>query len=84
MNIVHLNVEGMHCGGCVKRVTSTLRPLPGVSTVNVNLANQYVTVTGDFPHGGDALAQAVTAAGYPATLALGPPAEAKKSGGCCG
>ncbi len=84
MTTVELNVQGMHCGGCVKRVTLALLPLPGVSGVDVNLAAARVSVVGSFAQGAQALALALTVAGYPATLADGAAAEAEKSGSCCG
>ena len=86
MSTLHLEVQGMSCGGCVKSVTAALTHVPGVSTVDVDLQAGRATVTGDFPHGGDPLVLALTAAGYPAKLTSsmsGSPAV-KKSGGCCG
>ena len=87
MNTIHLEVQGMTCGGCVKSVTAALTRLPGVSTVDVDLQAGHATVTGNLPQGGDPLVLALTAAGYPAQLtsamtASSPPV--KKSGGCCG
>lgn len=86
MNTIHLDVQGMSCGGCVKSVTAALNRVPGVSAVDVDLQAGYVTVSGDFPQGGDPLVLASTAAGYPAKLTTAttssPPV--KKSGGCCG
>ena len=87
MRTLHLDVQGMSCGGCVKSVTAALTRVPGVSTVNVDLSTGRATVTGDLPQGGDPLVVASTAAGYPAKLtsvatASSPPE--KKSGGCCG
>ncbi|MDR0578144.1 MAG: heavy-metal-associated domain-containing protein [Candidatus Accumulibacter sp.] len=32
-----VNIEGMHCQGCVKNVTTLLRALPGVSGARVSL-----------------------------------------------
>ena len=86
MSTIHLQVQGMSCGGCVKSVTAALKPLPGVQTVEVDLPAGHVTVNGDFPQGGDPLALAVTAAGYPAKLtsAITAATGVKKSGGCCG
>ncbi len=86
MTTISLEVQGMSCGGCVKRVTDSLEPLPGVNGVKVDLAAGRVTVNGDFPQGSDPLVLALTAAGYPAKLsssAATAPGE-KKSGGCCG
>ena len=86
MNTIHLQVQGMSCGGCVKSVTTALKSLPGVSSVDVDLPTGHVTVNGDLHQGADPLALALTAAGYPAKLAspaVAPPVG-KKSGGCCG
>lgn len=86
MSTLHLEVQGMSCGGCVKNVTTALTRLPGVSTVDVDLQAGHVTVNGDFPHGGDPLVLALTAAGYPAKLtsAMTASSTVKKPGGCCG
>ena len=87
MNTIHLEVQGMSCGGCVKSVTTALTRVPGVSTVNVDLPSGRATVTGDLPKGGDPLVLASSAAGYLAKLtsaatASSPPV--KKADGCCG
>lgn len=84
MNTIQLDVQGMHCGGCVKRVTATLVPLRGVSHVDVDLTAGRVSVQGDFPQGSDALVVALTAAGYPAKVATSGSSVSQKSGGCCG
>ena len=89
MSTIHLEVQGMSCGGCVKSVTAALTPLPGVTGVDVDLSAGHVTVTGDLPQGGDPLVLALTAAGYPAKLVAAAQATAaaagtKKSGACCG
>ena len=86
MNTVHLEVWGMSCGGCVKSVTAVLTPMSGVTAVDVNLSAGRVIVTGDLPEGGDPLALALTAAGYPAKIAPPTtlPTVAQTSGGCCG
>lgn len=41
---IELIVEGMTCGGCVKRVSETLQAVPGVSSVSVDLASKIATV----------------------------------------
>ena len=86
MSTIHLEVQGMSCGGCVKNVTAALTRVPGVSTVDVDLQAGHVAVSGDLPQGGDPLALALTAAGYPAkvTSATAATTAVKKSGGCCG
>ena len=86
MTTIHLEVQGMSCGGCVKSVTAALTPLTGVSSVEVDLPTGHVTVNGDLVQGGDPLVLALTAAGYPAKLTSATTATpaTKKSGGCCG
>ena len=86
MTTIHLEVQGMSCGGCVKSVTAALTPLPGVNSVEVDLPRGHVTVNGDLAQGADPLVLALTAAGYPAQLTSSTMATAgaKKSGGCCG
>ena len=86
MSTIHLEVQGMSCGGCVNSVTAALSPLPGVTGVKVDLSAGHVTVTGDLTQGGDPLVLALKAAGYPAKLtsAMTGSPSAKKSGGCCG
>ena len=84
MNTIQLDVQGMHCGGCVKRVTAALQPLPGVGNVDVDLAASRVTVGGVFPQGPEHLVLALTAAGYPAKVAAEGATASQKSGGCCG
>ena len=87
MNTIHLEVQGMSCGGCVKNVTAALTRVPGVNTVNVDLQAGRATVTGDLPQGGDPLVLASQAAGYPAKLASAASATStpvKNLGGCCG
>ena len=86
MNTIHLQVEGMSCGSCVKHVTQALQPLPGVSGVEVDLQSGQVRVSGDLPQGSDPLVSALTAAGYPAKLATSAasiPQSKKSGGGCC-
>ena len=86
MRTIHLEVQGMNCGGCVKSVTAALKPLRGVDTVEVDLSAGHVTVSGDFSQGADPLVLALTAAGFPAKIASSMTASPsmKKSGGCCG
>ena len=37
MKTITLNIEGMHCGGCVKSVTQVLSELYGVQSADVQL-----------------------------------------------
>ncbi|MGK2285057.1 heavy metal translocating P-type ATPase [Pedomonas sp. V897] len=66
---VRLRVEGMSCGGCARKVERTLREAPGVVEVTVDLAARAATVRGAGLEAA-ALASAVTAAGYPAAVAV--------------
>ena len=68
MNTMDLQVEGISCGSCVKRVTQALLPLPGVSGVDVDLPSGRVRVSGELVQGGDLLIAALTDLGYPAKL----------------
>ena len=37
MKTITLNIEGMHCGGCVKSVTRVVTELDGVQSADVQL-----------------------------------------------
>ena len=37
MSEVTLNIEGMHCGACVRRVTQALERIPGAEVVEVRI-----------------------------------------------
>src|SRR5579875_696259 len=68
-----LEIEGMTCASCVRRVERALGKVPGVAGVTVNLATGKAEVVADSPAGLDpqALVDAVRAAGYDATVAGG-------------
>ncbi len=42
-----INIEGMHCDHCVKRVTDALNSIEGVDKVKVNLAKKEVVITSE-------------------------------------
>ncbi|MCW3783503.1 heavy metal translocating P-type ATPase [Defluviimonas salinarum] len=66
-----LEVEGMTCASCVGRVERALKSVPGVAEAEVNLATQSARIR--YTSGTttpEALAAAVTAAGYTAKPAL--------------
>jgi copper chaperone CopZ len=42
MTHVQLTIEGMHCDGCVARVTSALKSLSGVTVDAVNIGSARV------------------------------------------
>ncbi len=57
-------VQGMTCGHCVNAVSAEVGALPGVSSVEVDLASGAITVTSDQPLDSDAVRAAVDEAGY--------------------
>lgn len=67
MKTVKLNVEGMHCEGCVSRVKSALSEVSGVGEVAVLLDRNEARVTADESASVDSLVRAVEDAGYSAS-----------------
>ena len=57
-------VSGMTCDHCVRAVTTELVLLPGVRSVDVDLAEGAVTVTSDGPLDREQVREAVDEAGY--------------------
>ena len=57
-------VEGMTCGHCATSVREEVSELDGVRQVDVDVESGRVTVTSDAPLTADAVAAAVTEAGY--------------------
>ena len=47
MKKIVLKIEGMHCEGCVKRLTNVLSDLDGVNSVKVSLENKNAEVEYD-------------------------------------
>jgi Au+-exporting ATPase len=72
---VDLAVEGMTCASCVGRIERALAAVPGVESVQVNLASERATVSGSADPA--ALIRAVVAAGYAATAPGDAAAEAE-------
>lgn len=66
--IVELRIDGMHCAGCVSRVEQALTSVPGVVRADVNLAEGRAVVSTDRPVEPGMLRQAVTSAGYQASV----------------
>lgn len=58
------DVVGMSCGHCVMAVTNEISRIPGVRSVDVDLASGAVTVTSDAPLDDAVVARAVDEAGY--------------------
>jgi copper chaperone CopZ len=87
-----LDITGMTCASCVRRVEKALGKVPGVSAAQVNLATEAATITYDPAAAtADDLTAAVGTAGYtglvrpgdepPATASLAPPEETADAGG---
>lgn len=57
-------VSGMTCDHCVRAVTSEVSSVPGVSDVQVSLADGTLQVTSDAPVPFAQIEQAVDEAGY--------------------
>ncbi len=67
---VTLAVQGMTCGSCEARIRGAVTALPGTGPTTINRATGQVTVESTRERGDDqAIADAITAAGYLATLA---------------
>jgi copper chaperone CopZ len=68
---VVFTVEGMSCGGCVATIQSALAGFDGIADVQVDVAGGTAVVLYDSRKIPDVapLAQAITASGYPATVA---------------
>ncbi|MEU7787825.1 heavy-metal-associated domain-containing protein [Amycolatopsis sp. NPDC049159] len=57
-------VEGMTCGHCATSVREEVSELTGVRQVDVDVESGRVIVTSDTPLAAEAIAAAVTEAGY--------------------
>jgi copper ion binding protein len=57
-------VQGMTCGHCASAVTEEITRIDGVRQVDVDVAGGSVVVTSEQPVDRDAVAAAVTEAGY--------------------
>ena len=64
MTTTTYRVTGMTCDHCVRAVTTELVLLPGVRSVDVDLAEGAVTVTSDGPLDQDEVREAIDEAGY--------------------
>jgi copper chaperone len=66
-NIFNLAIEGMHCGACVRRVTSALQSVQGVTVHSVEVGSAKVAFDA-----AEITAQDITAAldrnGFPARV----------------
>jgi len=64
MSQLDLQLENMHCGACVRRVTMALNAIPGTHAHQVGIGS--ATVTTSTPP--EQIQQTLAAAGYPATI----------------
>jgi P-type Cu2+ transporter len=62
---LHLMVEGVHCGGCIRRIEGTLTRLAGVESARLNMSTRRLAVAwrGEAPRAGE-MAAVVTGQGY--------------------
>ncbi|OMG74396.1 heavy metal translocating P-type ATPase [Burkholderia ubonensis] len=68
LNTIVLTVDGMHCGGCTGRVQRALAGVPGVVDAAVDLDDHSATVSAHDTVDPARLVEAVSDAGYRATL----------------
>lgn len=66
MREVTLRIENMHCGACVKRVSSALEKIPGLQVGEVRVGAARVQAPENVPEG--TIVSAVEKAGYPAAV----------------
>lgn len=64
MTTTTYRVTGMTCDHCVRAVTTELVLLPGVRSVDIDLAEGAVTVTSEGPLDQEEVREAVDEAGY--------------------
>jgi copper chaperone len=63
-----LSIEGMHCGGCVRRVTAALNGVKGVEISSVEIGSARVSFDPG-QVGADQIADAVNRIGFSAIVA---------------
>ena len=79
--VTELLVSGMDCSNCARHVTEAIQSVPGVHSAMVQLENKRASVrwNGGAAQDPNALIQAVTNAGYGATVVSSEPAAAHDS-----
>ncbi|MFN7545807.1 MAG: heavy-metal-associated domain-containing protein [Acidobacteriota bacterium] len=65
-DLIELKIEGMHCDGCVRRVSALLRQLPGVRLEDVKVGSARLELSSPPTTRADLLA-ALQAAGFPSS-----------------
>jgi copper chaperone len=71
MKTVDIAIEGMHCGGCVKRATDALKKVAGVTPVTVGIGHARVQFD-EAKATPDAAVAALEKLGFDARVAGGP------------
>ncbi len=69
MATLALEIERMHCGACVRRVTQTLNALPSTHAEAVSIGAARVISNAPVPE----ILQALDAAGFPAQVTVTQP-----------
>ena len=64
--VQRFRLEGMSCASCVARAERVLKAQPGVTQARVNLADESAEIRFAAPASASGLAEALSAAGYPA------------------
>ena len=67
MKTITLNIEGMHCGGCVKSVTRVLTELSGVQSADVQLEGKANITFDENRVNGAQLIEVIEDAGFDVT-----------------
>ena len=65
-SMLTFSIEGMKCGGCVSAIEKALNELGDVENIQVSLEQHQATVSSS--RSAEEIAQAITAAGFPATI----------------
>ena len=65
---LHLAIDGMHCGGCVTRVTNTLNKLPGIQLHDVQVGSASLSYD-ETQIAPSAILEAISKIGFTARLA---------------
>lgn len=66
-NALKLSIEGMHCGGCVRRVTTALEGIKGVELGSVEVGSAQLTFQSELASS-EEIASAVNRIGFTARL----------------
>jgi copper chaperone len=65
-DVIEIQIEGMHCDGCVRRVTALLRQIPGVLVEQVKVGSARLALSSPTANRAT-LAAALAAGGFHVT-----------------